>query len=131
MGAGSRALSSHGVAEETATETGVSAERAAELIESDALVVDVRRPSEWEAGHISGASQIEMNDLTSSADSVPRDRTVIFYCRSGGRSAMAAAAFRGAGWDAYHLEGGLAEWVERGHELDPPDGEVAETGPGA
>src|SRR3954462_15330734 len=118
------------MAEETATETEINPERAAELIESGAFLVDVRRPYEWDAGRIPGANHIEINDLASSAESVPRDRPVVFYCRSGSRSALAAAAFRQGGWDAYNLEGGLHEWVEQGQELDPPDGEVAAPRPG-
>jgi rhodanese-related sulfurtransferase len=119
------------MAEETATETEISAERATELIDSGAFLVDVRRSYEWDAGHIPGASHIEINDLPRSAESVPRDRPVVFYCRSGSRSALAAAAFRQAGWDAYNLEGGVTAWVEEGHELDPPDGEVAPPRPGS
>lgn len=119
------------MAEETATETEISPERAAELIGSGALVVDVRRPYEWETGRIPGANHIEMNDLASSAESVPRDRPVVFYCRSGSRSALAAAAFRQAGWEAYNLDGGVTAWVEEGRELDPPDGEVAPPRPGS
>jgi len=115
------------VAEEATAETEVRPERAAELIDSGAFLVDVRRPYEWEAGRIPGAEHIEMNDLANSAESVPRDRPVVFYCRSGSRSALAAAAFRQAGWDAYNLDGGVTEWVERGHELD---GEVAPPKPG-
>ena len=118
------------VAEETAAETEISPDRAGELIESGALLVDVRKPYEWEAGRIAGAQHIEMNDLANSTESVPRDRPVVFYCRSGSRSALAAAAFRQAGWDAYNLDGGLTAWVERGRELDPPDGEVAPPKPG-
>jgi rhodanese-related sulfurtransferase len=118
------------VAEETATETEISPERAAELIASGALLVDVRKPYEWEAGRIPGASHIEVNDLASSAESVPRDRPVVFYCRSGSRSALAAAAFRQAGWEAYNLDGGVTAWVEQGLELDPPEGEVAPPRPG-
>lgn len=118
------------MAEETATENEISADRAAELIESGALVIDVRHQYEWDAGRIPGASHIEINDLASSAESVPRDRPVVFYCRTGSRSALAAAAFRQAGWDAYNLEGGVTDWVDRGHELDPPDGEVAPPSPG-
>jgi len=118
------------VAEETAAETEISPERAGELIESGAFLVDVRRPYEWEAGRIADAQHIEMNDLANSAESVPRDRPVVFYCRSGSRSALAAAAFRQAGWDAYNLDGGVTAWVEQGRELDPPDGEVAPPKPG-
>jgi rhodanese-related sulfurtransferase len=119
------------VAEETAMEIDISAERASELMASGAYLIDVRTPYEWDAGRIPSASHIEMNDLADSAESVPRDQPVVFYCRSGSRSALAAAAFRQAGWDAYNLEGGLQEWVERGHELDPPNGEVAAPRPGA
>jgi rhodanese-related sulfurtransferase len=118
------------VAEQTAAGTEISPDRAAELIEEGAFVVDVRRPYEWEAGRISGAVHIEMNDLAASAESVPRDRTVVFYCRSGSRSALAAAAFRESGWEAYNLDGGVTAWAEQGRELDPPDGEVAPPRPG-
>jgi rhodanese-related sulfurtransferase len=118
------------VTDETATETEISPQRAAELADSGAAVIDVRRDYEWDAGRIPGASHLEMNDLASNAESVPRDRPVVFYCRSGSRSALAAAAFRQAGWDAYNLEGGLEAWAERGLDLDPPDGEVAPPQPG-
>jgi rhodanese-related sulfurtransferase len=109
---------------------GLVSEHAAELIRTGAEVIDVRRSYEWEAGRIHGARHIEMNDLQGEAESIPRDRTVIFYCRSGNRSALAAAAFRQAGWDAYNLDGGLLAWVKDGHELDPQDGEVASPQPG-
>ena len=117
--------------EETATESEVPPRRAAALIEAgDADLIDVRRPYEWEAGRIAGARHIEVNELTGAAESISRDRTVIFYCRSGSRSALAAAAFRQAGWDAYNLAGGLRAWVEQGLALDPSGGEVAESRPG-
>ena len=119
------------MAEETATETEIPPARAAGLIEGgEAELIDVRRPYEWEAGRIEGARHIEVNQLTGEAQSISRDGTVIFYCRSGSRSALAAAAFRQAGWDARNLAGGLRAWVEHGLPLDPPDGEVAESRPG-
>lgn len=113
------------MSEETATDTEVSPQRAAELVESGAALIDVRRPYEWDAGRIAGARHLEMNDLASNAEAIPRDRAVVFYCRSGNRSALAAAAFRQAGWDAYNLDGGIQAWVDKGLELDPPDGQVA------
>ncbi len=114
------------MAEGTATETDITPQHASELVDSGAMAIDVRRDYEFDAGHIAGASHIEMNDLTANAESIPRDRAVVFYCRSGNRSGMAAAAFREAGFDAYHVEGGLQAWVDQGLELEPPDGEVAE-----
>src|SRR3954453_12366574 len=97
-----------------ATETDIDPGRAADLVDAGAVLIDVRRPYEWEAGRIAGARHLEMNDLAHAAESIPRDRAVVFYCRSASRSALAAAAFRQAGWDAYTLVGGLQEWVEQG-----------------
>ena len=105
-------------------------ERVAELAESgEAELIDVRRDYEHEAGHIAGSRHIEVNELTSEADSIPKDRTVIFYCRGGSRSGMAAEAFRGAGFDAHNMEGGLSAWNEQGLPLEPTDGEVTEVRP--
>jgi rhodanese-related sulfurtransferase len=119
------------VAQDTATETGIDPSRAAELIEAGADAIDVRRVEEWDAGRIAGARHIEINHLQGEAESVPKDRPVVFYCRSGSRSALAAAAFRLAGWDAYNLEGGIEAWAADGLALDPPDGEVAAPRPGS
>jgi rhodanese-related sulfurtransferase len=99
-------------------------DRVAELIAEGAEIVDVRRPYEFEGGHIEGARNIEMNQLTASAEELPRDRPVVFICRSGNRSGMARDAFREAGYDAYNLAGGMQAWVEAGRALEPPDGEV-------
>ena len=118
------------MAEETATEPEIPPERAAGLIEGgDTELIDVRSPRVG-GGRIDGARHIEVSELTGAAESISRDATVIFYCRSGSRSALAAAAFRQAGWDAYNLAGGLRAWVAHGLPLDPADGEVAETRPG-
>ena len=99
---------------------------AADLIEAGATVIDVRRDYEFEAAHLEGARRIEMNELTAHADEIPRDRPVIFYCRSGNRSSMAADAFQQAGYDAHNLRGGIAAWKDDGRPLEPADGEVAE-----
>ena len=48
---------------------------------------------------------------------------MVFYCRVGARSAMAAQAFAGSGWDAYNLSGGIVSWVVAGL---PIEGEVAD-----
>ncbi len=76
----------------------VTPERARELLESgEAVVVDVREPYEREAGHIEGSRHIELERLASQADSLPRDKPIVFQCRLGARSALAAQAFRRAG----------------------------------
>ena len=62
----------------------------AELLETtDVQLIDVRQPHEHEAGRIHGDRLIELMMLTSQVESIDRDRPVIFYCRTGARSAMA------------------------------------------
>lgn len=102
-------------------------QRAAELVREGAVqLVDVREPYEHEAGHIAGARHVELIRLTDEAESIGRDRPVLFYCRVGSRSAMATQAFRAAGFDAYNLEGGLVAWARAGLPLEPEDGVVAD-----
>jgi rhodanese-related sulfurtransferase len=110
--------------EAPATETELDPKRVSELVAEGAELIDVRRDYEWQGGRIAGARHVEVNQLVAEADSIPKDRPVIFYCRSGSRSGMAAAAFREAGYDAYNMAGGLEAWVEDGLGIEPEDGEV-------
>jgi hydroxyacylglutathione hydrolase/adenylyltransferase/sulfurtransferase len=110
----------------SAEDVDVDAERAKSLIDAgEVQLVDVREPYEWDAGRIAGARHIELERLALEAGSLDRDRPVLFYCRVGSRSGMAASAFRRAGFDAYSLDGGLAEWDRRGLPLEPDAGTVA------
>ncbi len=86
----------------------------------------MREPHEREAGHIEGTRHIELVKLSSQADTVARERPVVFYCRMGGRSTMAAEAFRAAGFDAYSMSGGLLRWASEGRPLSPEGGRVAD-----
>lgn len=90
---------------------------------ADLQLVDVREPYEWEAGRIEGATHIELERLASKAATLDRDRPVVFYCRLGARSGMAAQGFRRAGFEAYSLVGGASAWVAEEH---PFTGEVAD-----
>lgn len=104
----------------------VTPEHTAEaLADGSAQVIDVREPYEREAGYIPGSRHVELQDLAAQADTVDRDRPVIFQCRSGARSLMAAQAFRRAGYDAWSMAGGLEQWVAEGREIEPADGKVA------
>jgi rhodanese-related sulfurtransferase len=95
-----------------------------------AQLIDVREGYEHEEGHIPGSRNIEVTELTAAADTLDRDKPVVFYCRSGDRSSMPAEAYKASGWDAYSIEGGLAAWVESGHPIEPEDGTVAQRRPG-
>jgi len=104
----------------------LSPARVAELVAGGAQLIDVRESYEREAGRIpDDSAHIELDRLTAEADSLDRERAVVFYCRSGNRSALAAQAFAAAGYDAHNLDGGLKAWVADGLPLEPADGRVA------
>ena len=93
----------------------VTPERAKELLDrGEAVVVDVREPYEREAGHIEGSRHVELERVASQAETLPKDQPVVFHCRLGARSAMAAQAFRQAGYDAWSMAGGLKAWDDAG-----------------
>jgi rhodanese-related sulfurtransferase len=89
-------------------------------------LIDVREPHEHQAGHIHGTRLIELIQLSSQAATLEQERPVVFYCRVGGRSQMAAQAFRAAGFEAYSMTGGLARWAQEGRPLSPEGGTVAD-----
>lgn len=84
----------------------------------DALVLDVRTPGEFHAGHIPGAVNIDMMDFNFSAkvESYDRARPVLLYCRSGNRSAHAGTIMTKLGFEkVYNLGAGLFDW---NHDLE-------------
>jgi rhodanese-related sulfurtransferase len=102
-------------------------QQVAELLErGEVQLVDVRQAHEHEAGRIAGDRLIELGALGEQAATIDRERPVVVYCRSGGRSAMAAEALRQAGWEAHNLVGGLLEWTAAGLPILPEDGYVAD-----
>jgi rhodanese-related sulfurtransferase len=102
-------------------------EQVAELLASSTIqLVDVRETHEHAAGRIAAGDHIELGELTARAGEIDRDVPIVFYCRSGGRSAMATEAFRTAGFDTHNMAGGLLAWHGRGLPIEPPDGFVAE-----
>jgi rhodanese-related sulfurtransferase len=99
----------------------------AQLLREGAIqLVDVREPHEREAGYVPGSRHVQLAELTESAPSIDPDRPVVFVCRVGGRSAMAAWSFARAGYDAHNLEGGIVGWAASGLPLEPEDGYVAD-----
>jgi len=106
----------------------VDPERVAAWLTEDPApqVIDVRESYEREAGHIEGTRHIELAGLSAAAATLEQGRPVIFYCRLGSRSAMAAQAFRASGFEAYSMQGGLVRWAQEGRALSPDGGYVAE-----
>ena len=109
-----------------AGERDITPEQAEALRSGGAQVIDVREDQEWDAGRIGGARHIALGEVAAQAQTIDRETPVVFYCRVGGRSAMAANAFRRAGYDAYTMTGGMVEWEALGLPLEPDDGYVAD-----
>jgi rhodanese-related sulfurtransferase len=109
-------------------DTDYTPQQVAALLEQGQIqLIDVRELREHEAGRIAGDRHVELTQLAVQVDTIERDKPVVFYCRSGSRSALASEAFRGAGFDAHNLLGGLLEWQADGLPLEPADGHVADT----
>jgi rhodanese-related sulfurtransferase len=97
------------------------------LLDENAIdLIDVREPYEHEAGRIEGAIHVEIPNLTAAAAQLDQQRPIVFYCRSGARSAMTTQAFRASGFQAFNLTGGLLAWVAQGLPIVPEDGTVAD-----
>jgi rhodanese-related sulfurtransferase len=115
------------VASFTADEAELSPARVSELLSADEIqLIDVRESYVWEAGRIAGARHIELERLSSEAESIDRERPVVFHCQMGSRSAMATQAFLASGWTAYNMQGGIKAWADGGLPLEPEDGIVAD-----
>src|ERR1700751_3785235 len=101
------------------TDVGIDPQRVAEWLaqDGDLQVIDVREPYEREAGHIAQTRHVPLVQLSAQAATIDRERPVVFYCRVGSRSLMAAQALRAAGAEPYSMRGGLVRWVAEGHPL--------------
>jgi rhodanese-related sulfurtransferase len=82
----------------------------------DALVLDVREPGEYGAGHVLGAKNVPLAKLDAPGDLAKRkDKPVIVYCDGGDRSGKALAALRRHGFArVLNLSGGLKAWQQAG-----------------
>lgn len=81
-------------------------------------VVDVRRPSEWESGHIAGAVHMPLNHLLRTLGELDRNRPVAVHCKSGYRSTIATSLLERADFHTLiNLRGGFDAWREAGCEV--------------
>ncbi len=81
----------------------------------DVVLIDVREPAEYAAGHISGGALIPMGEAPQRLDEIPTDKTVITYCRSGNRSGQVMQFLQQQGYDNVHnMEGGIIAWEQAG-----------------
>lgn len=96
--------------------------QAGELLDrGDAVLLDVREPKEWAAGHAPQAQHVPLGQVTPAA--TPQDRPIIAVCRSGNRSGKAADALAAAGVRVHNLAGGMKAWAQAGLPVVTDDGE--------
>lgn len=80
------------------------------------VVLDVRQPDEYEAGHVPGAVLIPLDELEARIDEVP-DGDLYVICRSGGRSRKALELLITRGRRGVNVAGGTLAWIEAGHPV--------------
>lgn len=104
-------------ADESATVDVAEAQR--KLAAREAIMIDVREPAEWRAGHVKGAKHIPLGDLATRLGEIPRDREVLLFCRSGNRSGTATKLLRSQGFEQVrNVEGGIIAWTGRGFPVE-------------
>jgi rhodanese-related sulfurtransferase len=104
---------------EKAQYTDTSVQQAKELIDKgDVFILDVRTQEEYNAGHIKNSTLIPLQDLSKRLNEVPRDRDILVYCRTGGRSTAASEILANNGFTRiYNMKGGITEWTKMGYEV--------------
>jgi adenylyltransferase/sulfurtransferase len=108
-------------AQQAAAGSTITAAELKDLLDSDKPVylVDVREPAEFEIVSIPGATLIPKDEILrgDALASLPQDKQIVMYCKTGVRSAETLAAVKNAGFaDAVHVQGGVTAWVS---QIDP------------
>lgn len=105
----------------------IGVDRARELIADGALVVDTRDTPELASGKVKGAIHVSRGMIEFRADpeaethnpEFRKDRPVLLYCASGGRSALAGQTLQQLGFEKVYNLGGFKDWVAAGGETEP------------
>lgn len=91
--------------------------------EGDKLFLyDIRTPEEYQQGIIKGGILTPLHDVPNAMHDIPTDKKVVFYCRSGVRSAQACEYVNEQlGLNTINLVGGIIAWYQSGFEVSPPE----------
>ncbi|MCC6372742.1 MAG: thioredoxin, partial [Bacteroidia bacterium] len=101
--------------------TSLSADEFEKKLSDSVQLVDVRTPDEYDGGHIKGALNYNINsgDFEQQLATLNKNKTVLVYCLSGGRSSSAADVMAGMGFkEVYNLSGGIMKWNAAGKSID-------------
>ena len=96
----------------------ISAAQANTMIQANAgktdfVILDVRTPAEFTAGHLSGAIMIDFNasNFKDEVDKLDKNKQYLVYCRTSNRSGQAVAIMKGLGFkEVYDMDGGIVAW---------------------
>ena len=89
----------------------VPRQRAHQLVDAGALLLDVRSESEFASGHVPGATNVPLDRLSARAQALAQERRpIVVYCASGVRSAAARRVLRKAGVDEVYDMGAMSRW---------------------
>lgn len=89
----------------------------------DAVLLDVREPDEFAAGHAPGALHIPLGQLADRLGEIPAGDVVV-TCKRGGRASKATAQLLGVGRNAVNLDGGMQAWSDDGRPMVSENGEA-------
>lgn len=92
----------------------VSAAETQQLLNSGALLLDVRSKGERQSSMIPGSKHIPIEQLTSQLGQLSKSKVIVCQCASGHRSGIAARQLRAQGFDARSLSGGITAWKNAG-----------------
>ena len=87
----------------------------------DIQLLDVRSQAEYAQGIIEGGEFVPLHTIPLKMNDLSKDKTVVFYCRSGARSAQACSyVAQNAGVEALNLRGGIISWYQSGFDIVRP-----------
>jgi len=91
------------------------------IASGEVVVIDVRDPHEYNAGHVPGATLIPVNSVFARREELPKEGKILFVCAVGQRSALAAEMAAAAGLPAerlYNMDGGTDAWRKAGEPVE-------------
>jgi len=92
-------------------------ELSASALEADAVLLDVREPEEWAAGHVESAVHIPIGEVVNRLGELPDGDPLYVTCRGGGRSSRVVGYLRGQGINAVNVAGGMKDWAAGGKPM--------------
>ena len=92
---------------------------------ADAVILDVREPDEWAAGHVEGATHVPLGEVPQRLGELPDADPLYVICRSGNRSGRAVAWLGQQGVETVNVAGGMRAWAAAGRPMVSDAGEPA------